>query len=40
MPDGRKTLLVAGLVGLIAARVILRKRKTPQPTRIHDGTSA
>jgi hypothetical protein len=30
MPDGRKTLLIGGLVGLIAARVILRKRKTAQ----------
>ena len=40
MPDGRKTLLVGGLLGLIAARVILRKRKTGQPTGIQDGTSA
>jgi hypothetical protein len=34
MPDGRKTLLISGLLGLIAARVILRKRKTGQPTGI------
>lgn len=32
MPDGRKTLLISGLIGLIAARVILRKRSTAQPT--------
>ena len=30
MPDGRKILLISGLVGLIAARVILRKRETAQ----------
>jgi hypothetical protein len=34
MPDGRKTLLISGLVALVAARVILRKRKTAQQTRI------
>ena len=34
MPDGRKTLLISGLVGLIAARVILRKGKTAQQTGI------
>jgi hypothetical protein len=28
MPDGRKALLICGLLALIAARVILRKRKT------------
>lgn len=32
MPDGRKTLLISGLLGLIAARVILRKRRTAQRT--------
>ena len=40
MPDGRKTLLIAGLIGLIAARVILRKRKTVQQTGIQDGSGA
>jgi hypothetical protein len=30
MPDGRKALLISGLLGLIAARVILRKKKTAQ----------
>jgi transglutaminase-like putative cysteine protease len=30
MPDGRKALLISGLLALIAARVILRKRKTAQ----------
>jgi len=30
MPDGRKTLLISGLLALVAARVILRKRKTAQ----------
>jgi len=30
MPDGRKALLISGLVGLIAARAILRKGKTAQ----------
>jgi hypothetical protein len=30
MPDGRKTLRIAGLVGLIAARVILRERRAAQ----------
>ena len=33
MPDGRKTLLISGLLGLIAARVILRKRKTGKLAR-------
>ena len=27
MPDGRKALLILGLVALVAARVILRKKK-------------
>ena len=40
MPDGRKTLLISGLVGLIAARVVLRKRKTAQQTRVEEGTGA
>jgi hypothetical protein len=40
MPDGRKTLLISGLIGLIAARVILRKRKAVQQTGIPGGTSA
>jgi hypothetical protein len=39
MPDGRKTLLISGLLGLIAARVILRKRKTVQQTNLEDGSS-
>jgi hypothetical protein len=30
MPDGRKVLLISGLTALVAARVILRKRKTAQ----------
>jgi len=30
MPDGRKALLISGLSALIAARVILRKKKTAQ----------
>ena len=30
MPDSRKALLISGLLALIAARVILRKRKTAQ----------
>jgi hypothetical protein len=30
MPDGRKALLISGLLALIAARVILRKRRTVQ----------
>ncbi|MEA1872499.1 MAG: transglutaminase domain-containing protein [Chloroflexota bacterium] len=30
MPDGRKALLISGLLSLIAARVILRKKKTAQ----------
>jgi hypothetical protein len=30
MPSGRKTILISGLVGLITARVILRKKKTAQ----------
>jgi len=30
MPDGRKALLISGLLALIAARVILRKKKTTQ----------
>jgi hypothetical protein len=30
MPDGRKALLVSGLLALIAARVILRRKKTAQ----------
>ena len=34
MPDGRKTLLISGLLGLIAARVILRKRKAAQLAEI------
>jgi hypothetical protein len=34
MPDGRKALLISGLVGLIAARVILRKKRTAQSTGI------
>jgi hypothetical protein len=34
MPDGRKALLISGLLGLIAARVILRKRKPVQQTII------
>ena len=32
MPDGRKVLLISGLLGLIAARVVVRKKKTVQPT--------
>jgi hypothetical protein len=31
MPDGRKALLISGLLALIAARVILHRRKTAQP---------
>jgi hypothetical protein len=27
MPDGRKALLISGLVGLVAARVVVRKKK-------------
>ncbi|MDH4291389.1 MAG: hypothetical protein OEV56_02125, partial [Dehalococcoidia bacterium] len=34
MPDVRKALLISGLVILIAARVILRKRKITEQTRI------
>jgi len=30
MPDGRKALLISGLSALVAARVILRKKKTAQ----------
>jgi hypothetical protein len=30
MPDGRKALLISGLLGLIAGRVILRRKKTAQ----------
>jgi hypothetical protein len=30
MPDGRKALLISGLSALVAARVIIRKRKTAQ----------
>jgi len=30
MPDGRKALLISGLAALIAARVILRKKRTAQ----------
>jgi hypothetical protein len=30
MPDGRKALLISGLIALVAARVILRKRRTAQ----------
>jgi hypothetical protein len=30
MPDGRKALLISGLLALVAARVILRKKKTAQ----------
>ncbi len=30
MPDGRKALLILGLLALVAARVILRKKKTAQ----------
>jgi len=30
MPNGRKALLISGLIALIAARVILRQRKTAQ----------
>jgi len=30
MPDGRKALLISGLLALIAARVILRRRKTAE----------
>jgi hypothetical protein len=30
MPDGRKALLISGLLALIAARVILRKKRTAQ----------
>jgi hypothetical protein len=40
MPDGRKALLISGLAGLIAARVILRKRRTAQQTVSEDGPSA
>jgi len=40
MPDGRKTLLISGLVGLVAARVILRRRKTAQQTEGGDGSGA
>jgi hypothetical protein len=32
MPDGRKALLISGLLALIAARVILRKKRTAQQT--------
>jgi len=28
MPDGRKVLLISGLLALVAARVILRKKRT------------
>jgi hypothetical protein len=34
MPDGRKALLISGLLALIAARVILRKKRTAQSTGI------
>jgi hypothetical protein len=30
MPDGRKTLLISGLLALVAARVILRKKRAAQ----------
>jgi hypothetical protein len=30
MPDGRKALLILGLLALVAARVILRKKKIAQ----------
>jgi hypothetical protein len=30
MPEGRKALLVSGLVALVAARVILRKKRVAQ----------
>jgi hypothetical protein len=30
MPDGRKALLISGLLALVAARVILRKKRTAQ----------
>lgn len=39
MPDGRKALLISGLAGLIAARVILRKRRAVQQTTVADGAS-
>jgi hypothetical protein len=30
MPDGRKTLLISGLLALVAARVILHKKRAAQ----------
>jgi len=39
MPDGRRTLLISGLVGLIAARVILRRRRNMQQIGVQGGTS-
>ena len=30
MPDGRKALLISGLIALVASRVILRKKRTAQ----------
>jgi hypothetical protein len=30
MPDGRKALLISGVLALVAARVILRKKRTAQ----------
>jgi hypothetical protein len=39
MPDGRKILLIGGLLGLIVARVLLRKKKAVQPTGIYSAIS-
>ena len=39
MPEGRSVLLVSGPLALIAARVILRKKKTTQKTVGQDAPS-
>jgi hypothetical protein len=40
MPDGRKALLISGLAALIAARVILRKKRAAQHDTITEKGSA
>jgi transglutaminase-like putative cysteine protease len=37
MPDGRKALLISGLSALVAARVILRKKRTAQCDTMAEG---
>ena len=37
MPDGRRALLISGLLALVAARVILRKKRTAEYGDIEAG---